>query len=161
MWLIFFINQVNQQPSHTQADILQIEMRQHLLLNLHRAAQQDDNLTIMTLYIPKHLQRGARSPCTRSCRTNKATDRAHTPTIHPRKRKTLTVRIGASPPREGWMDGAKEERGMRRKEEKWERVYIQGEPWRGGHHLQHRGGETARMRRLDSTPASARPHAAP
>lgn len=58
------------------------------------------------------------------------------------------------------MDGVKEEERMKQGKEKWERVYIQDEPLCGGHHLQHRR-ETGRMKRLDSTPASTRPQAAP
>lgn len=108
-------------------------------------------------YISQTPATRGRSSARSSCRTNKATDRPHTPTI--RDRKALTVRMRANPPREG-MDGVKEEEMRTKDKEKWERVYIQDELWRGGHHLQHRG-EAGRMRRLDSTPESIRPQAAP
>lgn len=123
---------------------------------IHRSAQQDDDLTIVTLYMPDTCNKGP-IICTLSCRTNKATGRPHTPTI--REGKVLTVRIRAKPPQEG-MDGVKEEERMKQGKEKWEKVYIHDEPLCGGHHLQ-RSRETGRMKRLDSTPASARPQAAP
>lgn len=124
-------------------------MLHQLRQNLHRTAQQDDNLTIVTLYMPDTCNKGP-IICTLSCRTNKATDRPHTPTI--REGKVLTVRIRANPPQEG-MDGVKEEERMKQGKEKWEKVYIHDEPLCGGHHLQH-SRETGRMKRLDSTPAS-------
>lgn len=76
-------------------------------------------MTIRTLYIPNTCNKDP-IICTLSCRTNKATDRPHTPTI--RETKAPTVRIRANPPREG-MDGVMEEE-RRKKEKKRERFYV-------------------------------------